>query len=51
MRRLLLLTSALCLLSSVSALAAEPSPDFFAYDKSTPLNIQEAGRGRINGAD
>ena len=31
--------------ASVSVLtAAEPNPDLFAYDKATPLNVQEAGR-------
>lgn len=35
-------SSVFCLLSSVSA--AEPSADLFAYNKSAPLNVQEAGR-------
>lgn len=39
-----LLCSVLFLLSSVSALAAEPSPDLFAYGKSAPFNVQETGR-------
>ena len=43
MKRLLLLSSVLCFLSSVSA--AEPDPDaLFAYDKSAPFNVQEVGR-------
>ncbi|HWA26882.1 MAG TPA: hypothetical protein VG734_14580 [Lacunisphaera sp.] len=55
MKRPLLPTSVLCLLSSVfcllsSAFAAEPaaapgiSAELFAYDKSAPMNLQEAGR-------
>ncbi|MDQ5980685.1 MAG: hypothetical protein QG602_3662 [Verrucomicrobiota bacterium] len=36
------LFSVFCLLSS--ATAAAPSPDLFAYDKSAPFNLQEAGR-------
>lgn len=39
------LSSVLCLLSSVSALAAEvPAAGLFAYDKTAPLNVVEAGR-------